>query len=114
VTRNLALYAAGLPTTPLDAARVFHEQQLPTVRSAIAAAKDRAPTKPESLLAVTILFESGDRTHDAWRLAAVQGLAREAAPVRVNGVVGDDERAIKEMLEYLADAPGVTGQILAT
>jgi hypothetical protein len=46
-------------------------------------------------------------------LAAVQELAREAAPKRVNGIAGDDPRAIAETLVYLAAAPGITGQLLA-
>ena len=49
------------------------------------------------------------------RLAArrVQDLARDAAPARVNGVVGSDEDAIAATLAWLEQAPGVTGQLLS-
>ena len=60
-----------------------------------------------------VLFDHADHSHHAWRLAAVQQLARDAAPARVNAVVGNDDAAIAELLAYLAAAPGVTGQLLA-
>ena len=41
------------------------------------------------------------------------GCVAAAAPLRVNGVAGDDERAIEEAVAWLATAPGVTGQLLA-
>jgi hypothetical protein len=43
----------------------------------------------------------------------VQDLARAATPARVNGIVGEDDAAIAEVLAYLEDASGVTGQLLA-
>jgi hypothetical protein len=42
----------------------------------------------------------------------VQGLAREHALLRVNGVESADEAAISAAQAYLATAPGVTGQYL--
>jgi hypothetical protein len=95
-----ALVAAnGLPESPLDAALDFYQRHVPQIR---AAGDDCA-----------VLFDCADHTHHAWRLAAVQQLAREAAPARVNAIVGGEEAAIAELLAYLAAAPGVTGQLLA-
>lgn len=106
--RQLGLHVLGLPQTPTEAAREFYSVHLPTIHAAIEAAH----AKPEEFT-LTLMFPPADHTHRAWRLAAVQGLAQEIAPVRLNGLVGDDEGALKEALAYLADAPGITGQLLA-
>jgi len=60
-----------------------------------------------------LIFPPADHTHRAWRLAAVQELAREAAPLRVNAVASDDPAAIESALAYIENAPGLTGQYLA-
>lgn len=62
---------------------------------------------------LAIVFPSAPYDHRGWRLSAVQDLAREAAPGRVNGVVGDDRDAIAATVDWLASSPGVTGQLLA-
>jgi hypothetical protein len=62
---------------------------------------------------LVLIFPPASHDHRAWRLAAVQDLAREAAPRRVNAIVGADEAAIAETLAWLEQAPGVTGQLLA-
>ena len=90
--------AQGLPDSSLDAAAEFHAAIVPQVR---AEAGD-----------VVLAFDPADHSHSAWRLAAVQELAREAAPRRVNAVAGPAGAAQAAVLEYLANAPGVTGQIL--
>ena len=95
------LHVAGLPAAPLDAAAAFHAAHMSAARQAVTGAQ-----------ALAIVFEPAGHEHRAWRLAAVQALAREAAPVRVNGVAGNDEPALAEALEYLASAPGITGQLL--
>nr|WP_232308096.1 hypothetical protein [Tsuneonella dongtanensis] len=59
---------------------------------------------------VVIVFEPAGHDHRAWRLAAVQGLAREHAPRRVNAIASDKEAAIAAATDYLGRAPGVTGQ----
>ena len=61
---------------------------------------------------VIVLFAPADHTHAGWRKAAIEELAREAAPRRVNAVVAPDETAANEVLDYLARAHGVTGQVL--
>ncbi len=93
----------GLPENPLDAAAHFLTRQLPSIR------RD-CEDRPELALAIT--FEPAGHEHKAWRLAAIQSLARELSPARVNGVVGEDPAAIRQAVAYLEDAPGVTGQLL--
>ena len=61
---------------------------------------------------MALVFAPADHTHRAWRLAAVQGLARVAAPYRVNAVESDDAEAVAQALAYLQAAPGITGQML--
>ena len=92
------IVAAGLPDSPLDAAAEFHAAIVPQVRA-----------EPGD---VVLAFDPADHSHGAWRLAAIQELAREAAPRRVNAVVGPAGAAQAAVLEYLANAPGVTGQML--
>ncbi len=59
-----------------------------------------------------IVFPPADHTHSGWRLAAVQQLARDLAPLRVNAVASADEAAIAAAARYLTQAPGLTGQVL--
>jgi len=106
--RQLGLHVLGLPDTPVDAARSFYEIHVPTIHDALQAAAEKGAP-----FTLTLMFPSADYSHRAWRLTAVQDLARESAPVRINGIAGDDEHAIKQALAYLAEAPGVTGQLLA-
>ena len=89
-----------LPERAIDAAAQFHAEVLP----------DLAPAAGEDLV---LVFPPASYDHRGWRLAAVQNLARAAAPVRVNGIVGADETAIAETLAYLQSASGITGQLLA-
>jgi hypothetical protein len=92
----------GLPQGALDAAAAFHAAWLPRIRDELASDE-----------ALALVFGAAPYDHRGWRLVAVQDLAREAAPTRVNAVVGDDEDALVRMLDWLAQAPGVTGQLLA-
>ena len=91
--------ATGLAAAPLDAAAQFHTQIAPQLRDAAGDA--------------VIVFAAAGHEHGGWRLAAVQELARAAAPFRVNAVAGGDAAAQAQALDYLAAAPGVTGQVLA-
>jgi hypothetical protein len=92
---------AGLPAAPIDAAARFHSAYVDRVRELMPASD------------VAVVFPAAGHEHRAWRLAAIQELAREAAPYRVNGISGDDPKAIGEALDFLAVAPGITGQLLA-
>ena len=93
-----------LPDAPLDAAAEFYERELPELR-------DDHDIQPECDL--VLVFPAASHEHRAWRLAAVQELARELAPTRVNGIVGDNEDAVVSTIAYLDAAPGITGQLLA-
>lgn len=97
------LHVTGLPPAPLDAAAQFHAEHLPKIRAA---------AKTGSSLAV-LFPPAPDHSHRNWRLAAMQELAREAAPARVNGLEGGSRAAIEEAQSYLASAPAITGQLMA-
>ena len=60
-----------------------------------------------------VAFPAADHTHRGWRLAAVQMIARAKAPLRINAVSGGSEEAIAAAAEYLARAPGLTGQLIS-
>ena len=97
----MAVYRVeALPGDPLDAAAAFHARDLPEIRRL-------AGDAGESLV---LVFAPADHTHRGWRLAAVQSLARELAPQRVNGVAGYDAPAIDAAMDWIGAAPGVTGQ----
>lgn len=99
----MALFRVGpLPEGALAASARFYGEVLPRVLEELA---DGAPH-------VTLVFEPADYTHRAWRLAAVQQLARDHAPRRVNAVTSDNEKAIAAAVRYLETAEGVTGQVL--
>lgn len=94
--------ARGFPANPTDAATVFVQTAVPEVRAALEAGED----------SVCIVFDPAEYTHRAWRLAAVQSLAREAAPARINGIAAADGPDVPAAFAYLSRAPGVTGQYL--
>jgi len=95
------LRVAGLGDGALAAAADFYARILGAARKA-AAGSDH----------LTLVLPLADYAHRHWRGAAIAGLARELAPVRINAVAGDDEAAIAAALSWLAGAPGVTGQVL--
>jgi len=88
-----------LPDDALGAAARFYAEMLPRIA-------------PGDETVLTLVFRPADHSHRAWRLAAVQNLARRLTPIRVNAVAGSDESAIAAAASYLAQAPGVTGQYL--
>lgn len=92
------LRVGPLPEGALAAAARFHAEVLPGIESA-----------PDNLV---LVFVPADHTHDGWRRAAIQQLARDRAPLRINALSSDDEAAIAAAAAYLAAAPGVTGQLL--
>jgi hypothetical protein len=93
----------ALPEAALDAAAMFHAEWLLKARALL--------DPPGEDLA--LVFPPAAYDHRSWRLAAVQNLARERAPARVNAVAGEDQAAISKALAWLANAPGITGQLLA-
>jgi len=92
----------GLPPSALDAAAAFHAGYLPQARALLGGEVE----------ALALVFPEASRDHAGWRRAAVADLARAAAPKRVNAIAGEDPAAIEETLAWLAQAPGVTGQLL--
>ena len=110
--------ALAWPDGPLDAAKYFHNEILPEVRGAIAetglyADSAALDPNPAALDSVVLILPAAGHEHRGWRLAAIQELAREAAPKRVNAIVGDDDATIRTASKWLAAAPGITGQLLA-
>lgn len=97
------LEAAHLPDSPLDAAGAFMAFHLAAARVVLA--------DPE-VTALVIILPPADHDHRDWRLALARGLAREAAPKRVNVLAGARGEARAAALRFLADAPGVTGHYL--
>ncbi len=93
---------AALPGDAMVASAEFHTKWLPVLRADLAS----------SSLPCIVLFQPADHTHRGWRLAAIQGLAHEYAPLRVNAIESADEAAIAATEAYLASAPGLTGQLL--
>jgi len=94
------LRVTGLSSDALTAAAEFHAEWLARAR-ALAGTTD-----------LTLVFAPADHTHTGWRLGALQGLAREAVPQRVNAIASDDSAAIAAALDFLTGAAGVTGQYL--
>lgn len=96
----MALLRVGaLPDSALAAAAEFHARVLPELRVAVG----------DNLV---VVFEPASHEHRAWQLAVVQQLARDHAPRRVNAIESDDRAATAAAVEYLENAPGLTGQLL--
>lgn len=93
----------SLPDGALDAAGAFHERHMSEVRRLLTGQAD----------ALAILLPLAPRDHDDWRRALARDLGRAHAPKRVNIVGAGADKATCGLLEYLVDAPGVTGQYLA-
>lgn len=98
------LRITGLSDAPLDAAAVFHAEWVARIRAALANSTEEC---------LTVVFPPADHSHRGWRLAAVQELAREFAPRRVNAVVCGNEAGLSAALALLEPCQGITGQLLA-
>lgn len=98
----MELPVGPLSDDPLVAAAQFHAEWLPRVLAAL----DRGETL------VTLVFPPASLAHAGWREAAVQLLARERTPARINAIAGDDEAGIAATAAFIAAAPGLTGQYL--
>ncbi|MEM8724955.1 MAG: Rossmann fold domain-containing protein [Pseudomonadota bacterium] len=62
---------------------------------------------------LAIVLPSAGHDHNDWRRTLARDLARTYAPKRANVIGASDGKAMQEMLAYLRNAPGVTGQYLA-
>jgi hypothetical protein len=89
---------ADLPAAPLEAAAQFY------ANIGLWAGEHKGKD-------MALVFPQAAAGHRAWRLAAVQDMARQYAPCRTNAVVGDEPEKLDQMLAYLAAAPGITGQV---
>jgi hypothetical protein len=89
-----------LPLSPLDAHGLFMARDLPAIRAALAG---------DVLASLTVVLAPASSDHDAWRRAVAGDLARAFTPVRVNIAAGTPGEALDALLDYLRDAPGVTG-----
>ncbi|MFM7404077.1 MAG: Rossmann fold domain-containing protein [Erythrobacter sp.] len=92
-----------LPDSALDAVTAFTASHLKPARVLLA--------EPETT-ALTIILPPAAYDHRDWRLALARDLAREAALKRVNVIAGLPGDARDATLQFLSDAPGVTGQYL--
>jgi hypothetical protein len=110
----------GWPDNPLDAAAEFLRKCVPEVReyadmSGLAAdIAAHHPTPSDRYDGVIIALPHADYTHEEWRQSAIRQLARECAPMLVNGIAAAAGENIRPVLDYLKSAPGVTGQMLRT
>lgn len=98
----VTLEVEPLPGLPSEASATFHREFLPRANALLAGGTQ----------CLTLLFAAADHTHRVWRLAAVQALARERAPARVNALMGGSVAAIAAARVYLEAADGVTGQCI--
>lgn len=97
----MILRVGPLAENPLDAAARFHADVLPQARAVLAEHKS-----------LILVFAPASHDHRAWRLAAVQGLARDHAPKRVNAVAADGGDAIDAASRWLVESESITGQYL--
>ncbi len=91
---------SGLPDAPLAAASAFMALHLPQARALLEQAETTA---------LVIILPPAGKPHRDWRLALARDLAREYAPRRANVVAASPGAALAQMLQFLSDAPGVTG-----
>lgn len=99
---NELLHLGPLSDDALEAAADFHARLLPGIEATLSGGADP----------LTLAFLPANHEHRAWRLAAVQGLARRFAPSRVNAVESDEREAVAAAQRWLDGAGGVTGQLL--
>lgn len=96
------LTVAGLEGGPLDAAADFHARIVPQARALLA----------NGSRSLCLVLSPAGPEHAGWRLAAIQSLAREAAPARVNAVIGADPAGVEQTAAWLAAAEAITGECL--
>lgn len=95
------LVITDLPAQALDAARHFHEHWADQASALLDGGND-----------LLIVVPPAEYDHADWRRSVVRDLARQYAPLRVNMVAGEEGPRLEETIDYLARAPGLTGQYL--
>ncbi|MES2491685.1 MAG: hypothetical protein V4579_00215 [Pseudomonadota bacterium] len=98
----MLMHVGPLPDDPLAAAAAFHADVVPRVIAELAA----------GTLQLILVFTPAGHRHRAWREAAIQTMARELAPVRINAVATVEPAPLLAAEAYIARAPGLTGQYL--
>ncbi|MDY7097823.1 MAG: hypothetical protein SXU28_06770 [Pseudomonadota bacterium] len=96
---------ADLPEGGLDAHAQLLADHLADIRAILG---------DEMTQALAIVLPPAGPDHDDWRQALAGDLAREYEPKRVNIVGADPGHSLTAVLEYLRDAPGVTGHYTQT
>ena len=99
------LDVGALPDRPLDAATDFMALYLPAARALIEA---------DEVSALAIILPSAGPDHRDWRRAIARDLARDYAPRRANLVAARPGAGLEALLQFLSDAPGVTGHYCET
>ncbi|MGB7418927.1 MAG: Rossmann fold domain-containing protein [Erythrobacter sp.] len=106
-----------------DAARqvVYIADDLPS--SALAAAQEwfahhhqdaHAKFVNDAADTLVILLPPAPYDHADWRRALARDAAREHTPRRINVIAAPDRAVAQPLLDYLLNAPGVTGQYFET
>lgn len=104
MTQQVVQTIGDLPESSLAAAKAFFDRYYDQSLVLLGG---------EDVGALAIAMPSAGPDHDDWRRTLARDLARAYTPKRVNVVGANDPDAAEEMLTYLRDAPGVTGQYLA-
>lgn len=99
-TKAAVLEVGALPDISLDASRIFYAEYLEDAYAML---------EGEQLDLLVVQMPPAGTDHDDWRRSLARDLARKYAPARVN-VIGASEEAAPELINYLLQAPGVTGQ----
>lgn len=94
----------ALPESSLAAAKAFFDDHYDETLKLL---------DGENVASLAIALPAAGPEHDDWRRALARDLARAHTPKRVNVMGAGDPAARHEMLTYLRNAPGVTGQYLA-
>lgn len=100
---QVILRSGPLPDGAIEAAAACYRDLLPQAQVLLAGENE----------ALAIVLPAAPADHDDWRRALARDLARAHAPRRVNVVGAGDSGAEEDLLAFLGDAPGVTGQYLA-
>lgn len=98
----MLLPTGPLPEDPIAAAAAFHAHWVPVALAAL----DGGAT------VLTFVFPPAPHPHTGWREVAVQMLARERKPARINAIATNDPVGIAAAAAFINNAPGLTGQYL--
>jgi len=92
-----------LAESGIEAGADFTRHHLPRARELL---------EDDDMDALAIVLPVAGPDHRDWRRALARDLARAHTPKRVNVAAGSPGAALDTLLDYLGDAPGVTGHYL--